>query len=106
MTTSYRVRWTPEAEADAATILDWFNDDLNALKVIAQLEARANGLMHVPQRGRVVPELREIGVLNYREVIHKPWRMIYTIRSHDVWITAVIDARRNLGDLLYERLLR
>ncbi len=76
----YRVRWTPEAEAEAATIVDWFNDDINSLKVIDQLEEKANSLALLPERGRVVPELREIGVLNYREIFHKPWRMVYAIR--------------------------
>ncbi len=106
MTATYRVRWTPEAEADAATIVDWFDDSMNALKAIDQLEEKANSLALMPERGRVVPELREIGVLQYHEVFHKPWRMVYVIRGHDVWIMAVLDGRRDLAALLYERLAK
>jgi toxin ParE1/3/4 len=100
------VRWTPEAECDAATIVDFFNDAINAEKVITQLGKQAESLQQLPDRGRVVPELRKFGVLHYRELIHKPWRMIYSIRKHEVWIMAVVDSRRDLSDLLFERLAR
>jgi plasmid stabilization system protein ParE len=99
----HRVRWTPEAESDAATIVDWFNDPINATKVIDQFAKKASSLERMPGRGRVVPELREIGVLQFLEIPHKPWRMIYAIHGREVWIMAIIDGRRKLGDLLYER---
>lgn len=106
MTKIYAVRWTPEAESDAAGIVDYFNDSINAEKVIAQFGERANSLQSLPERGRVVPELRKIGVLQYLELIHRPWRMIYTVRGREVWIMAVVDGRRELADLLFERLTR
>jgi toxin ParE1/3/4 len=106
VSTRYVVRWTSEAESDAATIVDFFNDPINAEKVIVQFGERADSLQTLPERGRVVPELRKIGLLQYLELIHKPWRMIYTIRAREVWIMAVLDTRRDLGDLLFERLAR
>jgi toxin ParE1/3/4 len=102
----YTVRWTPEAEADAATIVDYFNDPINAEKVIVQFGVKADGLQNFPERGRVVPELRTIGVPHYLEVFHKPWRMVYKIQGREVWIMAVLDGRRDLADLLFERLAR
>jgi plasmid stabilization system protein ParE len=102
----YRVRWTPEAEDDAADITDSFDDDINAHKVLAQFQELADRLGHLPERGRIVPELRPIGVLKYRELIQKPWRMLYLIDGLDVWIMAVLDGRRDLQHLLFERLAR
>jgi len=106
MKSRYLVRWTHEAESDAATIVEFFQDPLNAEKIIVQFGEKADSLQTLPERGRVVPELRKIGVLSYREVIHKPWRMIYQVQGHEVWIMAVLDARRDLIDLLFERLAR
>jgi toxin ParE1/3/4 len=106
VTTRYAVRWTPEAEADAATIVEYFDDPINAEKVIVQFGTTADSLQTLPERGRVVPELRKIGVLAYLEVFHKPWRMVYKIQGHEVWIMAVLDGRRDLADLLFERLAR
>ena len=100
------MQWTPEAEFDAATIVDYFNDAINAEKVIVQFGKQANSLHQLPERKRIVPELRQIGVLHYRELLHKPWRMIYAIREREVWTMAVVDGRRDLADLLFERLAR
>ena len=98
------VKWTPEAERDVLTIVEWFDDPINALKVLDQLEGKANSLSRLPERGRVVPELRDIGILQFLEILHKPWRMVYAIRGRAVWIMAVLDGRRDLRDLLYGRL--
>ena len=106
MTVRHVVRWTPEAEADAVTVIEFFSDPINAEKTIVQLGAKADSLQTLPERGRVVPELRQIGVLQYLEVFHKPWRMIYKITGREVWIMAVLDGRRELTELLYERLAR
>lgn len=106
MSTKFTVRWTPEAEADAATVIEYFNDSINAEKIILQFGETANSLQLLPERGRVVPELRKIGVLHYREALHKPWRMVYKIQGRDVWIMAILDGRRDLADLLFERLTR
>ena len=106
MTIRYVIRWTPEAEADAATIVEFFNDPINAEKLIVQFGEKADCLQTLPERGRVVPELRKIGVLAYLEVFHKPWRMVYKIQGREVWIMVVLDGRRDLVDLLFERLAR
>lgn len=106
MVQSYDVRWTPEAEEDAYQIIDYFDDNRTAIRIIKQFEEKAKSLTRFPERGRIVPELKTLGLLQYHEIFHKPWRMIYTIRDQTVWITALLDARRKLADILYERLLR
>ena len=106
MTTKYTVRWTPEAEADAVTVIEYFHDPINAEKIIVQFGEKADSLTSFPERGRVVPELRKIGVLQYLEIFYKPWRMVYKIQDHEVWIMAILDGRRDLTDLLFERLAR
>jgi plasmid stabilization system protein ParE len=106
MSKKFLVRWTPEAESDVTAIVDWFEDSTNALKVIDQLQAKAESLATFPEAGRVVPELRKIGITQYHEAFHKPWRMMYAIRGDVVWIMAVVDSRRLLQDLLFERLTK
>jgi toxin ParE1/3/4 len=58
---------------------------------------------HLPERGRIVPELREQGIILYREIILAPWRVIYRIVGQTVYVLAVLDARRNLEDILLDR---
>ena len=60
----------------------------------------------LPQRGHCPPELERIGMMEYREVFFKPYRVIYRIAGREVRVYAVLDGRRDLPDLLQERILR
>ena len=42
----------------------------------------------------------------YRELIVRPWRIIYRVSTKRVLVLAVLDGRRDLEGLLLSRLLR
>ena len=46
------------------------------------------------------------GIRDYREMHHKPWRMIYRILGSDVVIYCVAAGRRDMQSFLERRLLR
>ena len=104
----YEVYWTPTALQDLESILSHIAAEHPAAAVSAstRLEARAESLGTLTPRGRTVPELRDIGVHQYRELIERPWRVIYTVETKRVAVVAVLDARRDLQTLLLERLIR
>jgi len=102
----YRVEWTEESEGDALSIVRHFDSAINAERVITRFEKRASSLAVFPLRGRVVPELERIGVVSFREVFTGPWRMLYRVDSHVVFIVAVFDGRRDLAEVLFERFVR
>jgi toxin ParE1/3/4 len=74
--------------------------------LLAGLRTRAESLARVPLRGRVVPELSWFGIRTYRELVVGPHRIAYRIVSKHVQVLAVLDGRRDLADLLLERLTR
>ncbi|WP_370693612.1 type II toxin-antitoxin system RelE/ParE family toxin [Nitrospira tepida] len=59
-----------------------------------------------PERGRIVPELHQIGIDFLRELVISPYRLLYRIDHRAVHVLAVFDGRRNLEDLVLERALR
>ena len=105
-------RWTviygDGAKDDILAITDGIAQDsaINAGKAIDRLEHRIGTLATLPERGRVVPELQWHGISNVREILEKPWRILYQIRAGEVLIVAVYDGRRHLNDVLLERFLR
>ena len=105
---SFRVVWTKTAEADLDGIIEFIADDSidAALAVLAWIRERTATLRQFPNKGRVVPELLQHGIVQYRELILSPWRIMYRIDGNSVYVTAVFDSRRNLEDLLLERLTR
>jgi toxin ParE1/3/4 len=82
------------------------SDRQNAVAVLDRVEKRAEALRLAAERGRGVPELQVVDVLQYRELIERPWRIIYRIKPDQVIVPAVLDGRRDMGSLLLERLVR
>jgi toxin ParE1/3/4 len=70
------------------------------------LQGVCNRLKVLPFRGKVPPELERIGIHELREVALKPYRIIYHVIGSDVFIDAVMDGRRDIQELLEERVLR
>jgi plasmid stabilization system protein ParE len=104
----YKILWTDSARTDMGEIVDFIaeEDPRSALKILERLEKRARALRRFPKRGRVVPEMRALDVFLYRELIERPWRMIYRFDDKHIYVLAVLDSRRELTSLLLERLIR
>jgi toxin ParE1/3/4 len=104
----FRVLWTEQASADLADIIRYIALDSlqNATRVYKRIRTRANALKTFPERGHVLPELVELGVTDYRELSIPPFRMVYRVSDKTVFVQAVLDGRRDLKQILSERLLR
>jgi plasmid stabilization system protein ParE len=104
----YKVRWTHAACQDLESIVEFIaRDNISiAIGVLNKVRKTASKLETLPERGRIVPELAVVGLRIYREMICPPWRIIYRISDPGVFVMAVIDSRRNVEDILLERLTR
>jgi toxin ParE1/3/4 len=102
------VEWATIAERDLAAIVEYIaRDDPGAAEgVLDSLEAKASSLETLATRGRVVPELQRIQIREYRELLVKPYRLIYRVERTRVVVLGVFDGRRDLEDVLLDRLLR
>ena len=106
MRKQYQVAWANVAENDLKYIIEYIADDspANAIKIFKKIKQKASLLTTYPERGRVVPELRDQGILQYRELIIPPWRVLYRISEKRVYVLSVLDSRRNIEDILLKRL--
>lgn len=106
MAEALQVLWTDTSRQDLTWIIDYIAQDSigNALSVLDKLEAKAATLTTLPNRGRIVPELLDTGISQYREIINAPWRIVYRIETQRVLVMAVLDSRRDLQVLLLNRL--
>lgn len=107
-TKTFPVKWAETADQDLAGIIEFIATDCitDAMKVLGRIQRQAEALKEFPERGRTVPELATQGIYTYREKVVAPWRLIYRIGESLVYVLAVVDSRRNLEDVLLERLLR
>jgi toxin ParE1/3/4 len=104
----YSVEWSKTAESDLIAIIQYIhaNSPQAARNAFASIKDKTADLVIFPERGRIVPELLAHGIGHYRELIISPWRVIYRFSSAIVYVLAVIDSRRNVEDVLLDRLIR
>ena len=103
-----RVEWATIAARDLAEIVEYIarDDPGAAVRVLDALEAKALSLETLASRGCIVPELLGIQLRAYRELLVKPYRLVYRVEKTRVVVLGVFDGRRNLEDILLDRLLR
>lgn len=105
----FKVLLAADAEADIFEIYNFVarHDSVGKADILFEkLQATCLSLENHPNRGHLPPELERINVREYSEIHFKPYRIIYQLRDRKVFIHCVLDGRRNLQDLLQERLLR
>ena len=102
------VFWARSARRDLEGIIAYLADrsPKAALATLDQLEIKAKALANLPERGRIVPELRHLHVRQYRDLVVATYRLIYRVRGARVVVLAVLDGRRSLEDILLDRLIR
>ena len=107
MSSKYKVIWASVAEKDLKNIIEYIAEESpqNALKILTKIRLNASGLYTLPERGRIVSELKDQGILLYRELIIAPWRLIYRISGQEIFVLSVIDSRRNVEDVLLKRFI-
>jgi plasmid stabilization system protein ParE len=103
----YDVKWSGTSEKDLIEIVEYIAGESpsQAYEVFRELKRKASGLHTFPDRGRIIPELQEQGITQYRELIVAPWRIIYRISQRTVYVLAVFDSRRSIEDILFKRLV-
>ena len=107
-TRELKVVWTAVAAGDLERIAAYLarESPVRAATVIDRVVERAESLASLPNRGRTPPELRSVGDRSWRELQEPPWRIIYRQLNEYVQIHAVLDGRRDLMDILMERMLK
>lgn len=90
-----RVVWTDAAIADLTGIMDYIARDSPryALQTGERIYAAAGKLDLGPRAGWMVPEFN---LDHFREILMRPYRIIYEIRGEGCYIVAVIHGSRDL----------
>ena len=97
---AYRLTWAPIARQDLHELVAYIakNNPRTARKVARRIFRTTERLARFPQSGRVVPEFDDPAI---REVIRKPVRVVYRVRTAEekVEIVRVWHAARGMPAL-------
>jgi plasmid stabilization system protein ParE len=104
----FEIVWAPSAIRDLDDILEYVSADRGTEapeKLYLDIIERVATLSRLPRRARVVPELKQVGVQEYRELIWTSYRIPFAISGKVVALLGVFDGRRDLNELLLKRAL-
>ena len=102
----YGVYFIADAEDDLFELYKYVAVNDSAKNLLNKIEQACKKLSTFPDRGHFPPELERIGIFSYKEVHYKPYRIIYQIMESNVFIHCILDGRRDLEQILQERLIR
>ncbi len=105
----YKVRITIDAEEDLIDLYEYIAKKdcvKNVDYVLSEIEKLIISLDENPLGGHPPPELDEKGIKDYKEVLFKPYRIIYEVLRSEVVILCCLDGRRDMQSLLERRMLR
>lgn len=97
---AYKLIWAPSALFDLKDIFSFIAESShqNSVRFIKSIFQQVEQLTKFPESGRVVPEFDDPGI---REIIRKPCRIIYRLKSkkHIIEIVRIWHAARGLPKL-------
>ena len=108
MTKKFKIIVPPSVRKDLRDIVEYHYEvnKIYSQKLFNSLIKRISELEAFPEKGRVVPELRDHNIETYKELIEEPYRIIYRIMKEEVLLVSVIDRRRNVEETLIKKLQR
>ncbi len=92
-----KVHWTTHARQQLRAIHSYIADDapIYADQVVDALTQRSEQLSHFPRSGRRVPEYDAPDV---REIIIRPYRLVYRIKSNQIDVLSVLHGAQEPPD--------
>ena len=107
MKRKYKVVFVTEAKKDIINVARYISVENpgNAFRIIKKIRSKAETLKVNPKRGRCIPELTHFDYDEFRELIVDKWRIIYRIHNQEIQIVGVLDSRRDLDDIIYQRFI-
>jgi len=99
---------TDDAAEDLNDIYQYIeaNDSLESANyLLDNIESLLETLSEQPFRGNYPSELAALGIKEFRQILFKPYRLIYGITGDQTIIYCILDGRRDIQSVLERRLL-
>lgn len=104
----YRIVWSDIAIRDVENLIEYIagrGNTINAHRVYLKIIKKIDRLSSHPFRCRIVPELKELFIHEYRELIVKPYRIFFRVYDKNIVLVGILDSRRDLEEILIQRVI-
>jgi len=102
----YKIIISSFTENDLKEIVKYFIEvNLEYAKdLLIKIKSKIFELREFLERGKVVPELEQQGIIKYRQILEGNYRIIYSVKKYEVNVLVVVDSRRELEKILMTKL--
>ena len=103
----FEVMWSQRAVRDLMKILDYVGQEslTRAEKLYSTLKMECQALREFPYQGRLVPELKDLGVSLYRELVVEGYSVLYRVHENHLLVLTILDSRRDLESILFDLMI-
>jgi plasmid stabilization system protein ParE len=105
---TYSLFWSNDAEESLNEIIEYIvgNSGIEmAEKIFNRLKKRVNTLKVNPLQGKIVQELKDVGIRQIHELVESPWRIFYKVGERKVYILCILDGRRDIQEILISKVI-
>jgi len=92
-----RIIWSEDAGNDLSKI--------NARNIYNKIMDKINEASGNAEGRRIAPLLKEFGITDIHQINVNPWIIYYRADNNLMKIIAIIDMRRNLEEILYQKIM-
>ena len=105
---SFEVVLSEAANNDLKVIHDFYllsASETVANQQISKIENIFQSLQFEPERGLIPKELKTVGIKHYKQLLNKPFRVIYSINQQHVRVGLVLHQKQSIQKALSRRIL-
>jgi toxin ParE1/3/4 len=103
-----KIIWSEDAGNELLEIISYIRK--NSGKIIAnnisqKIIDKVNKASKNAEGRRISPLLKEFGITDIHQINVNPWAIYYRVENNIMKIISIIDMRRNLEEILYEKII-
>ena len=103
-----KIIWSEDAGNELVEIISYIKR--NSGKIIAEnirkkIMEKVNDASESAEGRRIAPLLKEFGIIDVHQINVNPWLIYYRVENETMKIISIIDMRRNLEEILYQKIM-
>ena len=103
-----KVIWSEDAGNELLEIISYIkknSGNIIAKNIHKKIMDKVNNVSENAKGRRIAPLLREFGINDIHQININPWLIYYKVENNIMKIISIIDMRRNLEEILYQKIM-
>ena len=103
-----KIIWSEDAGNELTEIISYIKRNsgkITAKNIHKKIMEKIKDASENARGRRIAPLLREFGIIDIHQININPWLIYYKVENDSMKIISIIDMRRNLEEILYQKIM-